>query len=135
MIGVLCGETRERKITSQLQPSTRPRASKLRLETRRKCAHDRSSPNERSQKTKESLVVKAELTELADRLSTISREEILARLRDRALAIVDVMPRETFADGHIPGAINLPVADVETTASKLLANLAQEIAIYCAGPT
>ena len=80
-------------------------------------------------------MVKAELTEVADLSQKISRDELIARLQDHALAIVDVMPRETFADGHIPGAINLPVADVETTASKLLANLAQEIAIYCAGPT
>ena len=67
--------------------------------------------------------------------STISREEIFTRLHDPTLAIVDVLPRETFADGHIPGSINLPLADVETTASKLLSNLAQEIAVYCAGPT
>ena len=67
--------------------------------------------------------------------ATISREEILARLQDHGLAIVDVMPRETYADGHIPGSINLPLADVEATARMLLANLAQEIAVYCAGPT
>ncbi len=66
---------------------------------------------------------------------TISREEIVARLQDRALAIVNVMPKATYDAGHIPGSINLPIADIERNATRLLSNLAQEIAIYCAGPT
>jgi len=66
---------------------------------------------------------------------TISREEILERLQDRALAIVNVMPKETFAEGHIPGSLNLPVAEIESRARQLIPNSAQEIAIYCAGPT
>lgn len=67
--------------------------------------------------------------------STISREEILARLQDRALEIVNVMPPDSFKAGHIPGSINLPLAHIETRARQLLSNLEQEIAIYCAGPT
>jgi rhodanese-related sulfurtransferase len=78
---------------------------------------------------------KPQTAERAHEYSTISREEILARLQDRALALVNVMPRETFNAGHIPGSINLPVADIETQAPRLLSNLGQEIAIYCAGPT
>jgi rhodanese-related sulfurtransferase len=80
-------------------------------------------------------VVKAELTDVADLSRTISREEILTRLQDRALALINVMPADSFKAGHIPGSINLPIADLELKASRLLSNLAQEIAIYCAGPT
>ena len=65
----------------------------------------------------------------------ISREELLARLQDRALAVVNVMPPDSFRAGHIPGSINLPVAEVESKARQVLSNLEQEIAIYCAGPT
>ncbi|MGH7886902.1 MAG: rhodanese-like domain-containing protein [Candidatus Binatia bacterium] len=71
----------------------------------------------------------------AHEFATISRDELIARLQDHALAIVDVMPRETFADGHIPGSINLPVAEVEARAREMLSNFAQEIAVYCAGPS
>ena len=67
--------------------------------------------------------------------SIIARDELIARLQDHALAIVDVMPRETFADGHIPGSINLAVAEVEARAREMLFSFAQEIAVYCAGPT
>jgi len=73
--------------------------------------------------------------EMAHQHLTISREEILERLQDRALAIVNVMPKETFAEGHIPGSLNLPVAEIESRARQLIPNSAQEIAIYCAGPT
>ena len=65
----------------------------------------------------------------------ISREEILARQRDRALAIVDVMPPESFRAAHIPNAINVPVEEIESKAERLLVKHAQEITIYCAGPT
>ena len=67
--------------------------------------------------------------------ATISRDEIVARLQDRALVILNVMPKETFADGHIPGSINLPLANIEAKARQLISNLGQELAIYCAGPT
>ena len=67
--------------------------------------------------------------------STISREEIAARLQDRTLAIVNVMPKATYDDGHIAGSLNLPVAEIEARARRVIPDLAQEIAIYCMGPT
>ncbi len=65
-------------------------------------------------------------------LADISREEILSRLNDPALTIVDALPASSYEAGHIPGAINLPVAEVEQRASALLPEPAAEIAIYCA---
>lgn len=65
----------------------------------------------------------------------IAREEILARLQDPALLLVNVMPRETFEAGHIPRSINLSVAEVEKKARQFLPDPEREIIIYCAGPT
>jgi rhodanese-related sulfurtransferase len=79
--------------------------------------------------------VKTELRETIAYGGTISRAEILARLEDRALVILNVMSKETFADRHIPGSINLPIVDVQTRARQLIANFNQEIAVYCAGAT
>jgi ArsR family transcriptional regulator len=67
--------------------------------------------------------------------ATICREELAARLQDRSLVIVNVMPRDSFATGHIPGSVNLPIADIEANARQAISNLSQEIAVYCAGPT
>lgn len=80
-------------------------------------------------------MIKAATVESHERYLTISRDEILARLHDRALAIVNVLPADSFKAGHIPGSLNLPNADIQTKARQLLSNLNQEIAIYCAGPT
>lgn len=65
----------------------------------------------------------------------ISREEIRARLQDWRWVIVNVMPQETFRDGHIPNSINLPLGQIESRARAVLPDLAREIAVYCAGPT
>lgn len=65
----------------------------------------------------------------------MTRPEILARLLDNRLAIVNVMPKSTYDDGHIPGSLNLPVADIESQARRVLPDFNQEIAVYCAGPT
>lgn len=65
----------------------------------------------------------------------ISRNELRSRLNDPRLAIVNVMPKETFRDGRIPNSINLPAADINSRAREFLPDLAQEIAVYCAGPT
>jgi rhodanese-related sulfurtransferase len=80
-------------------------------------------------------MAKPQVSEASSQHSTISRDEILARLKDRALVIVNVMPRETYEEGHIPGSINLPVAEIEANARQLISNSSQEIAIYCAGST
>ena len=61
----------------------------------------------------------------------ISREELRQRLNDASLIILDVLPAESFAAGHIPGARNLPIADVALRAREVLPNPTAEIAVYC----
>jgi rhodanese-related sulfurtransferase len=66
---------------------------------------------------------------------TISRDELRARLGDRSLIILDVLPKEAYAEAHIPGAISLPVAEIATKARQAISKLTQEIVVYCGGPT
>ena len=70
-----------------------------------------------------------------EQASEISRKEILARLRDPTLILLDVLPREAFAAAHIRGSISLPVSEVSQRAREPLPNAAQEIAVYCASAT
>ena len=65
----------------------------------------------------------------------MTRDELRARLADARLAIVNVMPKETFRDGRIPNSINLPIAEIDSRARQVLPDFTQEIAVYCAGPT
>jgi rhodanese-related sulfurtransferase len=65
----------------------------------------------------------------------IAREEILARLGDPSLLLVNVMPKEAFDEGHIPRSLNLPLPEVETKARQLFTDIGRELVIYCGGPT
>jgi rhodanese-related sulfurtransferase len=73
--------------------------------------------------------------EVTSQIAVITREEILARFNDPSLLLVNVMPKETFADGHIPHSLNLPLSEVETKARELFADIGRELVIYCGGPT
>jgi rhodanese-related sulfurtransferase len=68
-------------------------------------------------------------------MTVITREEILARLEEPAFVLVNVTPKETFQDGHIPRSINLPLSDIETKARQFFPDLGRELVIYCGGPT
>ncbi len=70
--------------------------------------------------------------ELSRTRSGISRDELRNALRNGTLTVVDVLPGESFASGHIPGAINLPFESLADRARELLPDLRAEIAVYCA---
>jgi phage shock protein E len=65
----------------------------------------------------------------------ISREEILRRLHDPDLVIVDVLPAAAYAERHIAGAINLPVAEIRQRARAALPDPDRAVAVYCGGWT
>ncbi len=61
----------------------------------------------------------------------ISREEIQRRLHDPTLVIVDVLAEAVYAAAHIPGAINLPLAELAQRAPATLPERDAEVAVYC----
>jgi rhodanese-related sulfurtransferase len=67
-----------------------------------------------------------------DSLEAVSREELARRLADNLVTVLDVRPREEFAQGHLPGARNIPLAELERRLSELPADT--EIVAYCRGP-
>src|SRR6266851_5167434 len=67
-----------------------------------------------------------------DSLEPVSRKEMVKRLKDKAVLLLDVRPEDEFAQGHLPGALNIPFAALGKELSKL-PKRAQIIA-YCRGP-
>ena len=65
----------------------------------------------------------------------ISRGEMIARLHDPSLTIVNVLAREAWKAQRIPGSLSLPVADIPSRASSVLPDKNADIAVYCASPT
>jgi rhodanese-related sulfurtransferase len=64
-------------------------------------------------------------------LPEISREELQRRLHDSSLTIIDVLPRQSYVEAHIPGAINIPLEQLHDHAPELLSDHAADIAVYC----
>jgi rhodanese-related sulfurtransferase/predicted transcriptional regulator len=67
-----------------------------------------------------------------DRVELISSEELLLRMREGSVTLIDVRPEEEFALGHLPGAINLSVEELERRCAEFPPD--QEIVAYCRGP-
>ena len=67
-----------------------------------------------------------------DSLEPISREELQQRLRKRAVTVLDVRPEDEFALGHVPTALNIPLATLKKRLSEL--DPSKEIVAYCRGP-
>lgn len=67
-----------------------------------------------------------------DSLEPIPRAELLERVRDDLVTVVDVRPPEEYAAGHVPGAVNIPLSELEERLDEL--NETQEVVAYCRGP-
>jgi rhodanese-related sulfurtransferase/DNA-binding transcriptional ArsR family regulator len=67
-----------------------------------------------------------------DELDPVPAREVLTRLKNGLVTVLDVRPAEEFAAGHLPGAINVPVDKLETYLSKLPKR--KEVIAYCRGP-
>lgn len=67
-----------------------------------------------------------------DDLEAVSREELLDRLRSGVVTLLDVRPEDEFAHGHLPGALNVPLAELELRLAELPPD--REIVAYCRGP-
>jgi rhodanese-related sulfurtransferase/DNA-binding transcriptional ArsR family regulator len=76
-------------------------------------------------------LVRSYLT-VKDELEPIPRQELLERARRGIVTVLDVRPSEEFASGHVPGAVNVSLKDLEQWLKKLPHN--QEIVAYCRGP-
>ncbi len=67
-----------------------------------------------------------------DSLEPVSRDELLDRMRDGLLTLIDVRPEDEFAAGHLPGALNIPPRQLERRLASLPPD--QEVIAYCRGP-
>lgn len=67
-----------------------------------------------------------------DSLEPVPAKELLERVRDGLVIVLDVRPPEEYESGHLPGAINIPLKELEKRLDELDAG--QEIVAYCRGP-
>lgn len=65
-------------------------------------------------------------------LQAVDREQLLAKVRDGAVTVLDVRPPEEFRAGHLPGALSIPLKELDRRLSELPHD--REIVAYCRGP-
>jgi ArsR family transcriptional regulator len=67
-----------------------------------------------------------------DELEPVSRSELVDRLKAGTVTVLDVRPEDEFRQGHLPDALNIPLAQL----ARRLADLPpdREIVAYCRGP-
>jgi rhodanese-related sulfurtransferase/DNA-binding transcriptional ArsR family regulator len=67
-----------------------------------------------------------------DDFEPVPATELLDRARKGLVTVLDVRPPEEFAAGHVPGAVNIPIQELEKRFRELPKR--KEIIAYCRGP-
>jgi rhodanese-related sulfurtransferase/DNA-binding transcriptional ArsR family regulator len=67
-----------------------------------------------------------------DSLEPVSRIELIKRLKAGLVTVLDVRPEDEFALGHVPGALNIPLSQLEKRLEEF--DSGREIVAYCRGP-
>lgn len=67
-----------------------------------------------------------------DNLDPIPAAELLEQVKQDLVTVLDVRPKEEFEAGHVQGAINIPIEELEQHFEGF--DPKQEIVAYCRGP-
>jgi len=67
-----------------------------------------------------------------DSLEPVPAKELWQRVKQGLVTVLDVRPPEEYAQGHIRGAINVPVTELKKWLHHIPAD--QEVVAYCRGP-
>ncbi|OQP60079.1 ArsR family transcriptional regulator [Niastella vici] len=65
-------------------------------------------------------------------LEALRMDELLTKMKSKNVVVLDVRPTSEYENGHIPGAVNIPIEDLATQLRKLPKN--KEYVAYCRGP-
>jgi len=69
---------------------------------------------------------------LGDEVEAIGREELIARMANGDVVLVDVRPTEEFEAGHIDGAQSIPIGELKRRLDEIPGD--REVVAYCRGP-
>lgn len=77
-------------------------------------------------------VVTRQFLEKRGEMEPVDRDVLVSRIRSGEVTLLDVRPPEEFEAGHIPGAVSVPLADLEARLAELPHD--REVVAYCRGP-
>ncbi|MFZ1575095.1 MAG: metalloregulator ArsR/SmtB family transcription factor [Chromatiaceae bacterium] len=67
-----------------------------------------------------------------DDLEPVPAQDLLERVRDGLVTVLDVRPPEEYAQGHVAGALNVPLDRLQDRLKELPTD--REVVAYCRGP-
>lgn len=67
-----------------------------------------------------------------DDLEAIPRDELAKRIKQGMVTVIDVRPAEEYNAGHVSGAVNIPLIELENKMKNLPRD--KEVVAYCRGP-
>ncbi|MEH6504395.1 MAG: metalloregulator ArsR/SmtB family transcription factor [Cycloclasticus sp.] len=67
-----------------------------------------------------------------DSMEPIPRDELMLRAIEGSIIVLDVRPSEEYTAGHLPGAISVPLSELQKRMATF--DPKQEIVAYCRGP-
>lgn len=76
--------------------------------------------------------VMADYFRARDALEPVSRDDLIVRMRDGLVTVLDVRPHDEFEAGHLPGAFNIPLSELADRLAELPDQ--REVVAYCRGP-
>ena len=68
----------------------------------------------------------------SEEYSTASFKELRKRIKNGAVLLLDVRPEKEYIAGHFPGAVSLPIKELEEKINSLPQN--KDVVAYCRGP-
>src|SRR3990167_5855596 len=67
-----------------------------------------------------------------DALDAVGFDALEQMLSDGLVTLLDVRPPDEFANGHVPGALNIPLSELKARLDEIPSDL--EVVAYCRGP-
>ena len=80
----------------------------------------------------EMAVVAREYLGARDEMETVAGDELLRRVKQGEVTVLDVRPAEEYQAGHIPGAVSIPVGELKARFKELPKS--RDVVAYCRGP-
>lgn len=73
-----------------------------------------------------------DVLDVKDNLEPVARLDLLQRVKTGRVTVVDVRPEQEYNNGHVAGALNIPLDQLEAQLNQLPKE--HEVVAYCRGP-
>jgi len=103
-----------------------------RLADEKVCAFYRELRTLAESRLHEIQAVTRQFLEVRGEMEPVDRDVLAARVRSGEVTLLDVRPPEEFEAGHIPGAVSVPLSELESRLSDLPHD--RDVVAYCRGP-